>query len=89
MGEHLIRRCSARPICSAFDDADHIAAIDNIVRKLTHEGKHPFSVGFFFLLGAASSLWVTWSSQPPGTSFTSPTTLVASSAHRFLHCSCW
>ncbi|CDX17419.1 High-affinity nickel-transport protein nixA (fragment) [Mesorhizobium sp. ORS 3324] len=35
-------------------DADHIAAIDNIVRKLTHEGKHPFSVGFFFLQGHSS-----------------------------------
>lgn len=35
-------------------DADHIAATDNVVRKLTHEGKHPFSVGFFFLLGHSS-----------------------------------
>ena len=32
-------------------DADHIAAIDNVVRKLMHEGKRPFSVGFFFSLG--------------------------------------
>jgi nickel/cobalt transporter (NiCoT) family protein len=32
-------------------DADHIAAIDNVVRKLMHEGKKPFSVGFFFSLG--------------------------------------
>ena len=32
-------------------DADHIAAIDNVVRKLLHDGKHPFSVGFFFSLG--------------------------------------
>jgi high-affinity nickel-transport protein len=32
-------------------DADHIAAIDNVVRKLMQEGKHPFSVGFFFSLG--------------------------------------
>jgi len=32
-------------------DADHIAAIDNIVRKLMQEGKRPFSVGFFFALG--------------------------------------
>lgn len=34
-------------------DADHIAAIDNVVRKLT-QGKHPFSVGFFFLLDHSS-----------------------------------
>ena len=32
-------------------DADHIAAIDNVVRKLMHEGKKPHSVGFFFSLG--------------------------------------
>lgn len=32
-------------------DADHIAAIDNVVRKLMHEGKRPVSVGFFFSLG--------------------------------------
>jgi high-affinity nickel-transport protein len=32
-------------------DADHIAAIDNVVRKLMQEGKRPVSVGFFFSLG--------------------------------------
>ena len=32
-------------------DADHIAAIDNVVRKLIQEGKAPSSVGFFFSLG--------------------------------------
>jgi len=32
-------------------DADHIAAIDNVTRKLMQEGKHPLSVGFFFSLG--------------------------------------
>ncbi len=32
-------------------DADHIAAIDNIIRKLMQEGKRPISVGFFFSLG--------------------------------------
>jgi nickel/cobalt transporter (NiCoT) family protein len=32
-------------------DADHIAAIDNVVRKLMQEGKTPFSVGLFFSLG--------------------------------------
>jgi nickel/cobalt transporter (NiCoT) family protein len=32
-------------------DADHIAAIDNVVRKLMQEGKFPYSVGFFFSLG--------------------------------------
>jgi nickel/cobalt transporter (NiCoT) family protein len=32
-------------------DADHIAAIDNVVRKLMQEGKRPHSAGFFFSLG--------------------------------------
>ncbi len=32
-------------------DADHIAAIDNVVRKLMQDGKRPVSVGFFFSLG--------------------------------------
>ena len=32
-------------------DADHIAAIDNVVRKLRQEGKSPYSAGFFFSLG--------------------------------------
>jgi len=32
-------------------DADHIAAIDNVTRKLMQEGRRPFSVGFFFSLG--------------------------------------
>src|ERR1017187_10162147 len=32
-------------------DADHIAAIDNVVRELMHEGKQPLSVGLFFSLG--------------------------------------
>jgi high-affinity nickel-transport protein len=32
-------------------DAHHIAAIDNVVRKLMQDGKAPYSVGFFFSLG--------------------------------------
>ncbi len=32
-------------------DADHIAAIDNVTRKLMQENKRPVSVGFFFSLG--------------------------------------
>jgi nickel/cobalt transporter (NiCoT) family protein len=32
-------------------DADHIAAIDNVTRKLMQDGKQPVSVGFFFALG--------------------------------------
>jgi high-affinity nickel-transport protein len=32
-------------------DADHIAAIDNVTRKLMQEGKRPVSVGFWFALG--------------------------------------
>jgi nickel/cobalt transporter (NiCoT) family protein len=32
-------------------DADHIAAIDNVTRKLMQEGKRPVAVGFFFSVG--------------------------------------
>ncbi|PRG89647.1 HoxN/HupN/NixA family nickel/cobalt transporter [Burkholderia gladioli] len=32
-------------------DADHIAAIDTVTRKLMQDGKRPFSVGLFFSLG--------------------------------------
>ena len=32
-------------------DADHIAAIDNVVRKLMQGGKSPYAAGFFFSLG--------------------------------------
>jgi nickel/cobalt transporter (NiCoT) family protein len=32
-------------------DADHIAAIDNVTRKLMQEGQRPLAVGFFFALG--------------------------------------
>src|SRR6266576_5528386 len=32
-------------------DADHIAAIDNVTRRLMQEGKRPVAVGFLFSLG--------------------------------------
>ncbi len=32
-------------------DADHIAAIDNVTRKLRQEGRRPLTVGLFFALG--------------------------------------
>jgi len=32
-------------------DADHIAAIDNVTRKLMQDGQRPVAVGFFFSLG--------------------------------------
>ncbi len=32
-------------------DADHIAAIDNVTRKLMQQGERPVGVGFFFSLG--------------------------------------
>lgn len=35
-------------------DADHIAAIDNATRKLSNEGKSPFTAGMWFSLGHAS-----------------------------------
>jgi high-affinity nickel-transport protein len=39
-------------------DADHIATIDNVVRKLMQEGKRPFSVGLFFSLGHSLAIAV-------------------------------
>jgi high-affinity nickel-transport protein len=35
-------------------DADHIAAIDNVTRKLMQSGQRPVGVGFFFAIGHAS-----------------------------------
>lgn len=32
-------------------DADHIAAVDNVTRKLMQDGQRPVAVGFFFALG--------------------------------------
>jgi len=32
-------------------DADHIAAIDNVTRRLRQHGQRPVAVGFFFSLG--------------------------------------
>ena len=32
-------------------DPDHIAAIDNVTRKLMQEGKRPVSVGLYFAVG--------------------------------------
>jgi high-affinity nickel-transport protein len=52
-------------------DADHIAAIDNVTRKLMQEGKRPVAVGFMFslghstvvLLGSAAIAWTTMALQ--------------------------
>ena len=35
-------------------DADHIAAIDNVTRKLMQQDQRPLAVGFFFALGHSS-----------------------------------
>ena len=49
-------------------DADHIAAIDNVTRKLMQEGKRPVTVGFMFSLGHSTivlvgSAFIAWT--PP------------------------
>jgi nickel/cobalt transporter (NiCoT) family protein len=46
-------------------DADHIAAIDNVTRKLMQEGKRPIAVGFMFSLGHSTivllgSVMIAW-----------------------------
>jgi nickel/cobalt transporter (NiCoT) family protein len=37
-------------------DADHIATIDNVVRKLMQDGKRPLAVGLFFSFGHSLSI---------------------------------
>lgn len=39
-------------------DADHIAAIDNVTRKLMQEGQRPVAVGFFFALGHSAVIMI-------------------------------
>ena len=39
-------------------DADHIAAIDNVTRKLMQDGKRPVAVGFFFSVGHSLVLFI-------------------------------
>lgn len=39
-------------------DADHIAAIDNTVRKLVQQKKDPTGVGFFFSIGHSSVVFI-------------------------------
>ena len=71
-------------------DADHIAAIDNVTRKLMQEGKRPVSVGFFFSLGhstivvVASLIVYSIAAARREDSSTLSKTLAESSAHRFL-----
>jgi len=40
-------------------DADHIAAIDNVSRKLMQEGKRPIGIGLFFALGHSAVVILT------------------------------
>jgi nickel/cobalt transporter (NiCoT) family protein len=39
-------------------DADHIAAIDNVTRKLMQQGRRPIAVGFYFSLGHSTVVMV-------------------------------
>ena len=39
-------------------DADHIAAIDNVTRKLMQEGQRPVSIGLFFSLGHSTIVMI-------------------------------
>jgi nickel/cobalt transporter (NiCoT) family protein len=49
-------------------DADHIAAIDNVTRKLMQEGKRPVAVGFMFSLGHSTIVFL-GSAAIAGTAF--------------------
>ena len=55
-------------------DADHIAAIDNVTRKLIQTGQHPIGVGFFFALGHSTivllaCIAIAWTSAQLATRF--------------------
>ena len=39
-------------------DPDHIAAIDNVTRKLMQEGRRPLAAGFFFALGHSTVVFI-------------------------------
>ncbi len=39
-------------------DADHIAAIDNVTRKLLQAGQRPLSTGLYFSLGHSAVVWL-------------------------------
>ncbi|MGA2850339.1 MAG: HoxN/HupN/NixA family nickel/cobalt transporter [Terracidiphilus sp.] len=39
-------------------DADHIAAIDNVTRKLMQQGRRPVAVGFMFSLGHSTIVFI-------------------------------
>ncbi len=46
-------------------DADHIAAIDNVTRRLMQNGERPVSVGLFFSLGHSTVVVIaTIATQP-------------------------
>ena len=46
-------------------DADHIAAIDNVIRKLMQDGQRPVSVGLFFSLGHSTIVVALSLAVPP------------------------
>ena len=39
-------------------DADHIAAIDNVTRKLMQAGQRPYAAGLYFSLGHSAVVWL-------------------------------
>jgi high-affinity nickel-transport protein len=50
-------------------DADHIAAIDNVTRKLMQDGQRPAGVGFFFSLGHSTVVVIMCAVVALGTDF--------------------
>jgi len=69
-------------------DADHIAAIDNVTRKLMQQGQRPVSVGAFFSLGH-SSIVILACIAIAATSLAGCISMVRHWARSSLHCSCW
>lgn len=50
-------------------DADHIAAIDNVTRKLVADGQQPLLVGFWFSLGHSTIVFVMCAAVAMGSHF--------------------
>jgi len=44
--------------CKHALDADHLAAIDNVTRKLMSDGQKPVTVGLFFSLGHSTVVFI-------------------------------
>ena len=64
-------------LCHAVD-ADHIAAIDDVVRNLMQGGQRPVGAGFFFALGHSSVVVLAVAAAGAATTLLGPTEILKS-----------